>query len=198
MILIYLTASLFVLLTLFVIFAPGFLFTEDPARKADAVVLFVGPGNEARLYEARQLVKDGYARYLLIPASGEVYAQDSAAELVKLEGKLPRADFVHRIRMASAYKRHYENTHKEVLEARRMMEDRGLHSALMVSSAYHMRRIRMISWRVFDGSKYLISCSPTQWGQEFTAGDWLVKDRRRIIVSEYAKIGWFLMYATFI
>lgn len=192
--LVYLAAALLLLLALMVMYAPGFLFSEDPPRKADAVVLFVGPGNDARLFEARQLVKDGYARYLLIPSSGEVYVQDSAGELVLQEGRLPRAELVQRIRMASVYKKHYENTHKEALEARRMMEDRGLHSALMVSSAYHMRRIRLIAWRVFDSATYSISCSPAQWGREFTAGDWLVKDRRRIIVSEYVKIGWFLVY----
>jgi len=44
MTLFYLTSTFLLLLTLFVIFAPGFLFTEDVTRKADAVVLFVGPG----------------------------------------------------------------------------------------------------------------------------------------------------------
>ena len=70
MILCFLAAVLLTVM-LFVIFAPGFLFRENLQRKADAVVLFVGPGNEARLDEARQLIKEGYARYLLVPFSGE-------------------------------------------------------------------------------------------------------------------------------
>jgi len=197
MTLIYLAASLLLMVVLFVICAPGFLFTEDVTRKSDAVVLFVGPGNEARLYEARQLVKDGYARYLLIPSSGEVYTQDSTGELVKLKGKQPCADFVHKTRIAATYKKHFENTHKEALEARRMMDERGLCSALLVSSAYHMRRIRIIAWRVFDENNYTITCNPAQWQREFTAADWLDTERRQIIVSEYVKIGWFLVYGVF-
>ena len=165
--------------------------------KSDAVVLFVGPGNEARLYKARQLVKDGYARYLLIPSLGEIYEQDTAGEMVPRVGKPPRLDIVPRIRIATNDKKYFENTHREALEARRMMEDRGLHSALMVSSGYHMRRIRMIARTVFDEHTYSIGFNPAHWQAEFTTADWLNEDRRKIIVSEYVKMGWFLFYSTF-
>ena len=179
---------------LFVIIAPGFLFTENISRKADAVVLFVGPGNEARLDEARQLIKEGYARYLFVPFSGEVFIAGPGGELVKVTENQPRGDLLNRIKVASIYKRYYENTHVEALEAKRMMDDLGLKSAMLVSSAYHMRRINMIAGRVFDGRKYSISCNPARWQREFTAVDWLNADRRKIIVSEYVKIGWFLVY----
>lgn len=49
-----LALSVLLLLAVFVLFAPGFLRAGDPPQKADAVVLFVGPGNEARLDEAIQ------------------------------------------------------------------------------------------------------------------------------------------------
>jgi hypothetical protein len=197
MTLIYLAVSLLLLVTLFALSAPGFLLSGDIPGHADAVVLFVGPGNDARMDEAKVLIKEGHARFLLIPSLGEVYVRDTAGELVMLEGKLPRAGFVHRIRMATLYKKHYENTHKEALEARRMMEDRGLRSAMLVSSSYHMRRIRMISSRVFDGGTYSITCNPARWERELTVADWLDKEHRRIIVSEYVKIGWFMVYGVF-
>ena len=69
-----------------------------------------------------------------------------------------------------------------------------LKSAMLVSSAYHMRRIRLIAGRVFDARKYSISCNPARWQAPFTAADWLKKERRKIIISEYLKIGWFLVY----
>ena len=194
MTLVYLTATFLLLLTLFVVFAPGFLLSDDIPGKADAVVLFVGPGNEARLDEAKVLIKEGHARYLLIPFTGEMFETDKAGGLVRITVNQPRGDLIRRVRMAANYRKHYENTHIEALEAKRMMEELGLSSAMLVSSGYHMRRIRMISSRVFDAGTYSIKCNPARWQREFTAADWLDGEKRRIIVSEYVKIGWFLVY----
>jgi uncharacterized SAM-binding protein YcdF (DUF218 family) len=188
-------APLFALL--FVLCAPGFLFTENIPRKADAVILFVGPGNEARLGEAQQLIKEGYARYLLVPSSGELFQAAPAGALVRIAGNRERGSLLFRVRKAVDYKPYYENTHIEALEAKRMMDGLGLHSALMVSSAYHMRRIRMIAGRVFEPRSYSVSCNPARWQPPFSAADWLVREHRRVIVSEYLKIGWFLLYGVF-
>lgn len=181
--------------TLFVILAPGFLFTENIPRKADAVVLFVGPDNEARLNEAKQLIKDGHARFLLIPSSGEISMATPAGRLERITGNQPRGGLPGRDRIAVTYKKYYENTHIEALEAKRMMDELGLKSAMLVSSAYHMRRIGLIVGQVFDERKYVISCNPIRWQVPFTAADWLKKDRRKNIVSEYVKMGWFLVYS---
>lgn len=195
------TISLFLALvcvvTAIVWLAPGFLFTDDLPRKADAVVLFVGPGNESRLDEAKQLIREGYARYLLIPSSGELFTLDSSGGLERVAGRGPRGNLFIRIRIAATYRKHYENTHIEALEAKRMLDDLGLRSAMLVSSGYHMRRIRLIAGRVFDGRNYSISCNPARWQKPFSAGDWLNRERRKIIVSEYVKIGWFWVYGAF-
>lgn len=189
-----LAMAVFLMLTMFAAFAPGFLFMDNIPRKADAVILFVGPGSVARFDEAKQLIKDGYARFLLIPSSGELFTADPAGGLVKLAGNQPRGDLFLRIRIAATYRKYYENTHIEALEAKRMLDDLGLRSAMLVSSAYHMRRISMIAGRVFDTEEYSISCNPARWQASFNAGDWLNKERRKIIVSEYVKIAWFLVY----
>jgi len=176
--------------------APGFLCYADLPRKADAVVLFVGPGNISRRDEAQQLIKDGYARYLLIPSSGELFAKAPDGALTRLAGQ-PRGELFFRLRTAPSYGKHYENTHVEALEAKRMMDSLGLKSAMLVSSAYHMRRIGLIAGRVFDKREYAISCNPARWQKEFTMADWLDKERRQAIVSEYVKLGWFLVYEPF-
>jgi uncharacterized SAM-binding protein YcdF (DUF218 family) len=190
----YLIAPTILFATLFVIFAPGFLFMENIPRRADAVVLFIGPGNVPRLDEAKQLIKDGYARYLIIPSYGEVLLLNSQGEFEQISVAGPKDNLILRVRIAAIYKKHYENTHIEALEAKRIMDDLGLSSALLVSSAYHMRRISMIAGRVFHARKYSISCNPARWQASFTSDDWLKKDRRKIIVSEYVKIAWFLAY----
>ena len=189
-----LASAVFLTAAMFAAIAPGFLFMDNIPRKADAVILFVGPENVSRLDEAKQLIKDGYARFLLIPSSGELFTVAPSGVLVKLSGNQPRGDLFLRIRIAATYKKHYENTHIEALEAKWMLDDLGLRSAMLVSSAYHMRRISMIVGRVFDARKYSISCNPARWQASFTAGDWLNKERRKIIASEYVKIAWFLVY----
>jgi uncharacterized SAM-binding protein YcdF (DUF218 family) len=189
-----LTAATFLMATLFVIFAPGFLFRENIQRKADAVVLFVGPENEARLDEARHLIREGYARYLLVPYFNQVFIAGPDGELVKANINQPRNDLFHRIRIAATYNKKYENTHIEALEAKRMMDDLGFRSAMLVSSGYHIRRIGMIADRVFDAQKYTISCNPARWQAPFTATDWLNKVHRKLIVGEYVKMVWFLVY----
>jgi len=189
--------AMLILFTLFVLFAPGFLFIENFPRKADAVVLFIGPGNESRLDEANQLIKEGFTRYLLIPSSVELFAADSVGGLVRIGGNQQREILFLRIRIAANYKKYFENTHIEMLEAKRMMDVRGMKSAMLVSSAYHMRRISLIAGRVFDAGTYSITCNPARWQTPFTVSDWLNTEHRNLIFSEYVKIAWFLVYAPF-
>jgi len=193
MILRYLVPA-FLAATLFMIFAPGFLACSDTLRKADAVILFVGPGQEARLAEASQLIREGYARYLIIPSYGEIEQVQGDGTLKRISGDIRMRHSILPIRKAVNYGRYFEDTHVEACEAKRMMDDLGLHSALLVSSSYHMRRIRMIAGLVFRGHDYTAICNPVRWQTPYTAADWLYKERRKIVASEYLKIGWFLVY----
>jgi hypothetical protein len=179
---------------LLALLAPGHLFTEDLPRQSDAVVLFVGPENEARMGMAQQLIREGYARYLIIPSSGGLFRVNSGGALVLISGNPPCGNLPLWGRMTASHRSYYENTHVEALEARRMLDQLGLRSALLVSSGYHMRRIRLISGRVFAAEKYSVRCTPARWQRRYGAADWLNGERRRIIASEYLKIAWFLLY----
>jgi uncharacterized SAM-binding protein YcdF (DUF218 family) len=192
----YLAPPVLLMTALFALFAPGFLYSENIPRRADAVVLFIGPDNVTRLDEANQLIRDGYARYLIIPSYDEVRVLNGQGEIERVSGMVPRGDLIHKVHMAAEYKdkEYYEHTHIEALEAKRMMDDLGLRSVMLVSSAYHMRRIKLIAGRVFDARRYDVSCNPARWQPQFTAGDWFDRARRKIIVSEYVKIAWFLAY----
>jgi uncharacterized SAM-binding protein YcdF (DUF218 family) len=199
MIMVYLIMPVLLMVALFLLYAPGFLYTEDiPGQAVDSVVLFVGPGNEARLEEAKQLLKEGCARYLIIPSTGEMLTAETVSRQVwKAADNQSRGNFLNRNRVVAGHKKYFENTHIEALEAKRMMDERGLHSALLVSSAYHTRRIRLIADRVFTTRNYEVFCTPARWQAQYTVVDWLNKERRRIIVSEYLKMVWFLVYGVF-
>jgi len=192
----YLAPLILLMTALFAFFAPGFLYSENIPRRADAVVLFIGPDTAPRSDEANQLIKDGYARYLIIPSYDEVRVVNGRGEIERVSGMVPRGDLIRKVHMAAAYKgkKYYENTHIEALEAKRMMDDLGLRSVMLVSSAYHIRRIKLIADRVFDARRYAVSCNPARWQPQFTVGDWFDRAHRKIIVSEYVKIAWFLAY----
>lgn len=185
------------ILVVFALAAPGFLACSDPPAPSDAVVLYLGPEREARREEARRLLDEGYARYLVIPSLGEVFRVGRGGRLDRLLAPPQAPGNVFLLRKAANYGRYYENTHVETLEARRIMRDLGLRSALLVSSPYHMRRIALIAGRVFAGDGFRLGFVPARDEPRPAPADWLDPGRRGNIVSEYLKLAWFLCYAPF-
>jgi uncharacterized SAM-binding protein YcdF (DUF218 family) len=177
-----------VLIVILFLFAPGYLNYADPPIKADAVVLFLGPDSNARYMEAERLLSDGYANYLIIPILGQVI---SASDKKPFQTKKSAA--------SGRYPRFYENTHIEVLEAKRIMDHSGFKKANFVSSPSHMRRIKMITDHVFHQKNsnqdayqikfvavrtdlFLPEASP--WDLKYIGA----------IASEYIKMFWFYAY----
>jgi hypothetical protein len=152
---------------------PGYLAYADKPAKADAVVLFIGFDSRARMQEARSLIAEGYANHLIIPAYDERPARKGAAP---------------------NYRRYYENTHIEALEAKRIMDRQGFRSALFVSSPGHMRRIRMIAGEVFDPAAYRIAFIPTRFEQRPEGIRKFTPTNVAATALECAKIIWFQTY----
>jgi uncharacterized SAM-binding protein YcdF (DUF218 family) len=189
LILAFVTASL----AAFILYAPGFLVYADNPVEADAVILYSGPGQKNRLQEARRLIADGYARYLIIPDFGVVSIAGENGALAPVAPELWGQPQSLRGKAPPVYRRYLESTHVEALEAKRILDRLGLRSALMVSSPYHTRRINMICARVFDRN-YRFAVVPARTQQTYSARDWLDRDSRKKIVSEYVKMVWFLVY----
>ncbi|MBJ6724256.1 YdcF family protein [Geomesophilobacter sediminis] len=176
--------------------APGFLSCSDPPGRADAVVLFLGPEQVERFDEAMRLVRSGYATHLVIPSFGLTLDPAGAQALEKDHKGLRLKERTFWVRKAVTYRRYYENTHVEALEARRLMERHGFRSALVVSSRYHMRRLKLITGRVFDPEHFRLAYVPCRFQPGLGEGDWTSRDRRKVIIGEYLKIAWFLLYST--
>lgn len=182
-------------------FAPKYLYYADAPVKSDTVVLFVGPGFWARQMEAMRMVEEGYADYILIPFLGFA-GKDSPAILGVVNfryelSKYYKSDLEDSTRGLGPLFRNgklpVQNTHLEVLEAKRMMEERGLKSALLVSSPYHMRRIKIIAKTVFgNDGKYALSFVPTGFEKLPSGFSGLFRYAYESIIQEYLKIGVFL------
>lgn len=173
-----------IIFVLLIIKAPGYLSYSDEPCRADAVILFLGNEYRERRAEAARLIRDGYADHLLIPAYGKLLKADDL-ERPSRNGVPLRP---------SHYPGFYEDTHVEVLEAKKLMDRNRLASAIFVSSPYHMRRIKLIANRVFTGGEYRIIFVPTRY-EKPTNGPWFLNQGSiRKVVGEYGKIAWFFLY----
>jgi uncharacterized SAM-binding protein YcdF (DUF218 family) len=181
------------LLSLSIFQAPSFLLISEAPARVDAVVIFVGGEKGAREKEADQLVREGFADYLLIPGYGQIMKRGPEGGLARLDPGSSLKTLNFKLKTAARM----EDTHIEVLGAKRLMDDLGLRSALFVSSPYHMRRIKLISGKVFN-DRQEVRYVPTRY--ETPVGTyWLFSNRERaFVLTEYAKIVWFFLYSSFL
>lgn len=184
------------LLPIVILFGPGYLTRADRPVRAEAVVVFVGPGDEYRFKEARTLIAEGYARYLIVPAYGTVSRVNVNGLLEPLVAEPRRFDSSRRRLLNLGYAGYLEKTHIEMLLTKQILDRLGMRSALLVSSPFHTRRIGLISSRVFIGD-YHISTVPSRFQQSFTVSSWFNREHLRRIATEYTKIIWFLLYEPF-
>lgn len=162
------------------------------------MVFFVGGETGTREKEVQQLLREGFADYLIIPATGQMKKRGPDGRRERLDLKNPMAVSTQSNQLNQPNQRNWlvENTPIEVLEAKRPMENLGLRSALLVSSPSHMRRIKVITGKVFQ-DQMTVGCMPTRY-ESLGKGFWLFNsDERNFVLTEYTKIVWFLLYANF-
>jgi hypothetical protein len=176
------------------IHAPGFLLYATNYSKADVIVLLLGPDFSARQKHAQRLINDGMADYLIIPAYHKIYHVDQGS-LKLLSGK--NAKEKNQTITNGSVPRYYEDTHIELLAAKKMMEQYGKTSAIFVSSPYHMRRIRIMVKKEFGAYDYYYF-APTPYETapshllQLSSADW------KKVYREYLKITWFMIYSLWV
>jgi len=168
-------------------------YADEPVR-SDVIVLFVGDDWMARQKEAAKLLTDGYARCLIIPAFNRLTYLDSNGIMFPIEYNYLPGNSVYLLRKNHNYPTYYENTHFELLEARRIMEKLGFKSALIVSSPYHMRRIKIIAETVFKDVPKTIAYIPTSFEKHHCNIIGAISCNMEWIFGEIIKIMWFLTY----
>jgi len=171
--------------------APQYLVHSTNYAKADALVVFLGPVFHDRERYALDLMRQRKADCLIVPAQNR-FSCFSDGVLKTYPGKPSR--FLLDKNSPASLPGYYEDTHLELIAARKIMAVHGLQSAIFVSSPYHMRRIQMMVDREFKkGPGYYFLPTPYEaaplliW--DLKTSDW--KKVRR----EYLKILWFQMYS---
>lgn len=183
------------------VYAPRYLLYSTDYQKVDAIVLLLGPDFSARRKQAHELIHEGKADYLIIPAYNNVSRVSDQLTGKGLVKSLSPNLLLHdsgkkkKIHNPSAYPDFYEDTHMEIMAAKKTMTDFGLKSATFVSSPYHMRRIKLIVTSVFKGEKREFYFVPTAYEKapancwELSSAEW------KKVGREYTKMIWFFLYS---
>ena len=179
-------------------YAPYYLVYAEKPEKSDSIVLLLGSKFTPRKEEAFKLIEDGYARYLIIPAYGKV---SDAGLFTGQQGEpRPRPDTAKARGSAAhalGYPKYFEDTHVEVLEAKKMIDKAGFKSIIFVSSPYHMRRISIIAKQVFGKKDYQLTFVPSRF-EAYKGSLWFLNKRDfKFVTGEYSKIAWFMVYRFF-
>ena len=176
----------------FILYSPRFLLYSSQYKKANAIILLLGPDFKARQKEAYRLINDGMADYLIIPAYHKAYRIYDKGTMKYLSPNL--YSFKSGQKNVAVPPSFYEDTHLEIIDAQKVMSSYGLNSAILVSSPYHMRRIKLIVMKVFDTNKGDFYFVPTSYEKapanywELSFADW------KKVRKEYGKILWFFLY----
>lgn len=86
------------------------------------------------------------------------------------------------------------STYEEAMRLREYAEARGLHTLLVVTSAYQVRRARWTFEKVFEGSGVAVSFEAVPPGDETPPPLtwWLHPQGWRVVAGEYLKMGYYL------
>lgn len=122
------------------------LHLRDPARPADAIVVFAGgvgesgkagQGYQERAEKAIRLYRQGMARTVIFSSGyASTFREAEVMQALAVALGVP-ADRIFLDERAGS-------THDNVVLTAELMRHQGLHSALIVSSPYHMRRIDLV------------------------------------------------------
>ncbi|PFO04949.1 hypothetical protein COJ85_10640 [Bacillus sp. AFS076308] len=156
---------------IFLFFAGRFLVINEKPKTVDVIVVL--SGGEGRLEKGKELYESGYARKMIV-SNG--LADNLWGRAVTI---LPRSSLILEAKSDSTY--------ESAVYVKKIMEKYHYHSAIIVSSDFHMRRVKYNFSRVYSDTKdtliYVSSVSsydPKNW--------WKDKLNVGITISEYVKI----------
>lgn len=159
------------------------LAVEDPLAKADVIVAISGD-NGPRTETAARLWKQGYAPLVLFSGGSLDPESVSSAELMKRDAvRLGVPATAILIEPAST------TTEENARLTARLMSDRGLRSAILVTSPYHQRRASIFFSRAFASAGLEFRNHPASdpaWDPDRW---WTREPARTLTLVELAKLG---------
>jgi len=161
--------------------AGRFLTVDEQPQKADVIIILAGDLG-ARTERGVALWHEGYAPYIIV-SGGNVYHNTNIGELMAehaVELGVPRQFIIVEPRA--------HTTFQNAVYSKEVMQQHDFNSAIIVSSDYHMKRVRFIFRKVFTSDiTQLTFCSVGD--VEFSPDYWWTNNQSiMIVVNEYLRL----------
>lgn len=172
---------LFLLIGVAFVFAGCLLVVDEPPEKVDVIVVLAGDrGN--RTQKGVELFRQGYAPQIIM-SGAIVYDQTTIAELMKrhaLRLGVPEQSVI--------LEPYADSTYENAVYTKKIMHQHDFGSAIIVSSDYHMRRVKYLFTREFRGTGVRLVFCPAQ-DPAFNPRQWWSSNKSMMTtVSEYIKL----------
>lgn len=152
----------------------GFLVLEDAVKPADAIVVLGGHEKE-RVQYAAQLYDQGFSKLIVM----------SGRQALKMKQQAVLAGVPQDKILLETKTMH---TYQHPLFVKALLKEQGIKSVIVVSSPYHMRRVKMLFDRAFHNSGITLLYCPAEKSWFDARHWWRSSDGRRVIYSEYVKM----------
>jgi uncharacterized SAM-binding protein YcdF (DUF218 family) len=164
------------------------LAVADPLQKSDVIVAVSGD-NGPRTAMAVELWKQGYAPVVIFSGASLDPDSVSSAELMKREAVrqgVPESAILVEPQSAT--------TEENAQRTAELMNERGLHSAILVTSPYHQRRAALLFSRAFEPAGLTFRNHPARDPEWDPDRWWLREPSRSLTLVELAKLGAALIF----
>ncbi len=179
---------------LFLLFGEQFLRIndDDDKRKTDAVVVLAGVPFEdrQRILEGARLYQQGRGRYIILPLRHPTFKWSWVVTNYELENSIPETHIIVGRRTAADKPEitQFGGTYVEARNTVRLMREHQLKSAIIVSSAYHMRRTRIAFEQVHPNSHLQFYFHPVDRPLNPESPWWRDGKYFRRVLGEYKKL----------
>lgn len=171
---------LFVCLLLLItgFFSAGrFLALSDPPKQSDVIIVL--SGGQGRVEKAAELYKAGYAPYVILSNAKEATSKSGDMVQTALALGIPQ-DVIYTENVA-------KSTHQNAEYTLPIMKEYSFKSAIVVSSDFHMRRVKFLFGRVYKKSEIELTYVGPASGYNAKRW-WSDRKSRETTFNEYVKM----------
>jgi uncharacterized SAM-binding protein YcdF (DUF218 family) len=163
--------------------AANYLIEDDGARHADVAVVLGGDNYGDRTMKAAELVKAGFAPYVLVSGPPRLMRYESTDEIEYAEQHGYPASLFREIHLPG----NADSTHTEAQYIGRYLRSEGVHSILLVTSNYHTKRAAKL-WRRSNPWLTVTVVPSVDPGRYFTPQTWWkTRPGKKMFLYEWMK-----------
>ncbi len=156
-----------------------FLVSSEAPRKADAVVCMAGDEFGLRILTSAELVKKGYAPFVLVSGIPHLLMNEADEMIRYAELRGYPASYFH------AFRHDSDSTKSETRAIAAYLKIQGIHNVLLVTSNYHTRRA---AWLLNKAAPWLEIHTVAAPDRYFSPnGWWTTRSGQRTFLNEWLR-----------